>query len=71
VTDPCDRAEDECEHELAEALRIRKPSGPAPTGWCYWCGDAVEIGMRWCDHSCEASWEYAENRMRQNGRIGE
>jgi hypothetical protein len=28
VTDPCDRAEQEIEYELAEALRQRKPPGP-------------------------------------------
>ena len=68
MTDELDRAEEEIEMELAEALRQRKPSGPAPMGYCHWCGDAVSVGMRWCDHSCESSWEYTENRMRQNGR---
>lgn len=67
MTDEADRAEDEIEHELAEALRQRKPTGPQPTGCCHWCGDAVEVGHRWCDHSCEASWEHAESRRRANG----
>jgi hypothetical protein len=44
VTDDLDRAEIECEYELAEALRQRKPAGPAPTGFCHWCGDAVQVG---------------------------
>jgi hypothetical protein len=68
VSDDLDRAENEIEMELAEALRQRKPAGPAPIGYCHWCGDAVEVGMRWCDHSCEATWEYVEGRRRQNGR---
>lgn len=68
MTDQLDRAEDEIEMELAEALRQRRPVGPLPTGHCHWCGDAVAVGMRWCDHDCEAAWEYAEGRMRQNGR---
>ena len=68
MPDELDRAEEEIEMELAEALRIRKPYGPAPTGWCLWCGDAIEVGRRWCDHSCESSWEYAEGRARQNWR---
>jgi hypothetical protein len=68
LSDDVDRAENEIEMELAEALRQRKPVGPAPIGHCHWCGDAVDNGMRWCDHSCEASWEYVEGRAKQNGR---
>lgn len=68
--DPLDRAEEEIEMELAEALRRRMPPGPAANGFCHWCGDAVASSMRWCDHSCEASWEYTENRRRQNGVSG-
>jgi hypothetical protein len=67
VVDDLDRAEIEIEMELAEALRQRKPAGPQPTGFCHWCGDAVDNGMRWCDHSCEATWEYVDGRSRQNG----
>lgn len=66
--DELDRAEEEIEYELAEALRQRKPAGPQPTGYCHWCGDPVEVGHRWCDQSCERSWEHVDNRRRQNGR---
>jgi hypothetical protein len=55
VTDDLDRAENDIEIELAEALRQRKPVGPSATGFCHWCGDAVEVGMRWCGHECEAT----------------
>lgn len=34
MTDQLDRAEEEIEAELAEALRQRKPGGPAATGAC-------------------------------------
>jgi hypothetical protein len=67
MTDLLDRAEEEIEMELAEALRQRKPAGPQPNGFCHWCGDAVDVGKRWCDHGCEETWEYAEGRRRQNG----
>lgn len=69
MTDELDRAEEEIEMELAEALRKRKPAGPSANGYCHWCGDAVSVGMRWCDHSCEESWEYTEGRRRQNGGV--
>lgn len=68
MTDDLDRAEEEIEMELAEALRQRKPAGPAPTGYCHWCGDAIDNGMRWCDRACEASWEYETERKAQNER---
>ena len=66
MPDALDRAEDEIEMELAEALRQRKPAGPQPTGYCHWCGDAVDVGMRWCDHECLDAWELADCRRRQN-----
>jgi hypothetical protein len=69
MVDDLDRAEIECEYELAEALRIRKPAGPQPTGYCHWCGDAVDVGMRWCDHSCLDEWQLAQERMAQNARF--
>lgn len=68
MSDELDRAEEEIEMELAEALRQRKPYGPAPTGYCHWCGDAVEVGMRWCSHECEDPWEYVDGRRRKNGK---
>lgn len=43
------------EEELRDqALKRRKPNGPAPTGFCLneECEDAVPVGQRWCCADC-------------------
>lgn len=68
AVDQLDRAEEEIEAELAEALRRRKPGGPAATGACLYCGEALQDGRRWClGATCERGWEYEQERRRQNG----
>lgn len=67
--DPLDRAEEEIEMELAEALRKRKPPGPQPIGACHYCGEYLRGDLRWCDRECEAGWEYEFDRMVQNRRF--
>ena len=66
MSDVADRADDECEHELAEALRQRKPPGPPPTGFCYYCNEPLDPGYRWCSSGCESEWEYEWTRKQQN-----
>jgi hypothetical protein len=67
VVDDLDRAEIECEYELAEALRQRKPVGPSATGFCHYCREPLLPGERWCHGTeCEREWEYLEARRRQN-----
>lgn len=39
------------------ALRERKPTGPAPTGWCLNCEEILSEGERWCDAECRDDWE--------------
>ena len=70
MSDVCDRADDECEHELAEALRIRKPPGPVATGICYYCLELIAPGLRWCEGTeCEREWEHEWQRKQANGRV--
>lgn len=57
MTDLLDRAEQEIEYELAEALRRRKPPGPPATGACLYCGEPLEDGQRWCGCSCRDGWQ--------------
>lgn len=67
MTDELDRAEIEIEMELAEALRLRKPVGPLPTGFCHYCLELIGPGMRWCEGTeCEQAWEYEKMRRAQN-----
>ena len=53
---------------LEDAIRRKKPTGPEPTGWCLYCREPLEEGLRWCDAECEREWEYEQARMRANGR---
>lgn len=55
--DEADRASEEEERNIAEALRTRKPEGPAPTGRCLWCDEPLQYGARWCDSKCRDEWE--------------
>jgi hypothetical protein len=67
MNDIADRADIECEHELAEALRVRKPEGPKAMGYCHYCREPLNPGERWCHGTeCEAAWEYEQARRRQN-----
>lgn len=57
MSDDIDRAQNEVERTLGEALRQRKPVGPEPTGECLHCGEAVPDQRRWCDADCRDRWE--------------
>jgi hypothetical protein len=60
MSDDIDRAQNEVERSLGEAMRMRKPTGPAPTGRCLYCDNLLDRGRRWCDSICRDDWE-AEN----------
>ena len=50
------------QQDLALALAHRKPAGPAPTGYCLCCGEAVDDGRRWCDAECRDAWRADQRR---------
>lgn len=50
------------QQDLAIALAQRKPAGPAPTGYCLCCGEAVDDGRRWCDAECRDAWQADQRR---------
>ena len=62
--DEADRAAQEVERELAEARRLRKPAGPAPTGRCLYCDEVVAEQHRWCSIDCREDWEKEARRGR-------
>lgn len=67
MADQLDRAEEAIEHELAEALRLRKPPGPVATGVCYYCLELVDPGLRWClGTECMSEWTKEWERRQQN-----
>lgn len=62
MSDDIDRAQNEVERSLAEALRTRKPSGPQATGHCLFCDESVSGSQRWCDTWCRDRWERLRGR---------
>lgn len=64
MSDDIDRAQNEVERTLAEALRSRRPSGPSPTGRCLHCDEIVSDTQRWCDAECRDQWEALRTRKR-------
>ena len=64
MTDEIDRAADEAERYLSEALRQRKPEAPGPTGRCLFCDEIVGDTQRFCDAECRDMWD----RERKKGR---
>jgi hypothetical protein len=64
MSDEADRAAQEVERELAEAMRKRRPPGPQPTGRCHYCDELVGEHQRWCSIDCREGWEKEARRGR-------
>jgi hypothetical protein len=65
--DDVDRADQQIEQTLAAALAKAKRNAPAsqePRGECYFCGEPVAPGMRWCDVFCRDRQDYESARRR-------
>ncbi len=51
------------------ALRVRKPEGPKPTGYCLHCEEPVEEGRRWCPGvDCRDGWERMAAKAKTESR---
>lgn len=64
MSDDIDRAQSEVERATAEAMRARKPSGPAATGRCLYCDESLDDQRRWCDAEHREQWEKEARRGR-------
>ena len=64
MADDADRADQEVERTMNEALRKRLPDGPVANGRCHYCDEPVPDGMRWCDVDCRDAWEALARRRR-------
>ena len=62
MSDDIDRAQNEVDRALAEALRTRKAEGPAATGFCLNCDEPCDF--RWCDGVCRDAWEATRTKRR-------
>ena len=61
--DDTDRADQEIERDLAEALRLRRPAGPVATGRCVYCDENLgDDYRRWCGIECREAWEKLTSR---------
>lgn len=65
MTDEIDRAADEAERYLSEALRQRKPEAPGPTGRCLFCDEIAGDTQRFCDAECRDMWDRDQKRGRR------
>lgn len=64
MADEIDRAADQEARNLAQSLRLRRPSGPQPTGRCLYCDEIVADAHRWCGIECREGWEKEARRGR-------
>lgn len=46
------------------AQSIRKPEGPAATGFCLYCEDFVVAPLRWCNADCRDDWQLRSKQPR-------
>lgn len=46
------------------ALRVRKPEGPAAVGHCLYCGEDLPGAARWCDAECRDDYEVEQKARR-------
>ena len=64
MSDDIDRAQREVDRLHAEALRVRKASGPVATGRCLYCDEILDDEQRWCDSGCRDAWQDLPNHLR-------
>lgn len=62
MADFADLGADREERDRALALKLRAPEGPAATGVCLHCGEALCDGLRWCDAECRDAWQVDQRR---------
>ena len=64
MSDDIDRAQNEVERSLAEALCVKRPEGPAATGRCLYCDEILDDQRRWCDAEHREQWQKEARRGR-------
>jgi len=68
--DDADRAsdrEDIARAAAVEAVRARIERLPS-LGYCYYCGEALRAGKRFCDADCRDDYERQEKMRARTGR---
>ncbi len=57
--DLAQEAVDNMREYYIESVRRHRPALPA-TGECFYCGNRLADGQRWCDAECRDDWERAQ-----------
>ena len=68
MADDIDIANERAALRLKKQLEVRKPTGPAATGYCLNCDSPMESDIserRWCDQECRDDWQKREDRRLQ------
>jgi hypothetical protein len=68
MADEIDRANDEAERFLSEALKNAR-GGPVllACGQCRYCGEGVAEGLRFCDADCRDDYDRLSAARKRNG----
>lgn len=66
MADEADLAQARSEYELSVLLARRLPQGPAPTGYCLWCGEPLMDARRWCSAECRDDFEVHQSFDRRH-----
>lgn len=71
MADDADNAQDHMERENAGFLtRALKPPGPQATGWCLWCDERLQYGLRWCKGTdCRDQFDKDEAAYARNNGV--
>jgi predicted nucleic acid-binding Zn ribbon protein len=68
VADEADKANDHMERELALRIRAaRSVQAVDTTGACFFCGEDVGSGVRFCSKDCADDWEREHEIRRKQG----
>ena len=71
MSDEVDRGNDRAEEILEDALKVRRPEGPPPCGYCYNCSEFVGPEERWCGIECRDDYEKMIRMRKQRGEVGD
>lgn len=57
----------EREEKMMQLLRRATPKDELEvTGFCAYCGDAIQLPKKFCNHECTTDWEYEQKQRRLN-----
>lgn len=67
MSDIADRAEERIEEVIADGIsKARRAPDLKPTGFCYYCNEAVYTGRLFCCADCRTDWDWEQARKRAN-----